>query len=227
MNQSERRTLYHFPLCPFSRKVRLILFEKGIPYGLVHEIPWERRPGFLKLNPLGDLPVLVEPDGSVLSHHTAITEYLNETVPLPNLMGETAKGRAEIRRIANWFDTSFYMDVFKPLVGERVYKALKSGGAPNSMMIRAGCENLKRYLGYIDWLAARRSYLGGRSLSVADLTVAAHLSVLDYLGEMAWENYPDAKLWYAKIKSRPSFSSLLNDKLAGIMPSSTYANLDF
>lgn len=227
MNQSDRRTLYHFPLCPFSRKVRLILFEKGIPYGLVHEIPWERRPGFLKLNPLGDLPVLVEPDGSVLSHHTAITEYLNETVPLPNLMGETAKGRAEIRRITNWFDTSFYMDVFKPLVGERVYKALKSGSAPNSMMIRAGRENLKRYLGYIDWLAARRSYLGGRSLSVADLTVAAHLSVLDYLGEMAWENYPDAKLWYAKIKSRPSFSSLLNDKLAGIMPSSTYANLDF
>ena len=94
-------------------------------------------------------------------------------------------------------------------------------------MIQAARENLKRYFKYIDWLAARRSYLGGRSLSVADLTVAAHLSVLDYLGEMAWENYPDAKLWYAKIKSRPSFSSLLNDKLAGIMPSSTYANLDF
>ncbi len=227
MTQSERRTLYHFPLCPFSRKVRLLLFEKGIPYGLVHEVPWARRADFLHLNPLGDLPVLIEPDGSVLCNHIAISEYINETASLPNLMGETPKGRAEIRRIANWFDSSFYMDVFKPLVGERVYKALKSGTAPNSMMIRAGRENLKRYLGYVDWLAARRSYLGGRSLSVADLTVAAHLSVLDYLGEIAWENYPDAKLWYAKIKSRPSFSSLLNDKLAGIMPSSTYSNLDF
>lgn len=227
MIQPERRTLYHFPLCPFSRKVRLLLFEKGIPYGLVYEAPWVRRADFLRLNPLGDLPVLIESDGSVLCNHIAISEYINETAPLPNLMGETPKGRAEIRRIANWFDSSFYMDVFKPLVGERVYKALKSGTAPNSMMIRAGRENLKRYLGYVDWLAARRSYLGGRSLSVADLTVAAHLSVLDYLGEIAWENYPDAKLWYAKIKSRPSFSSLLNDKLAGIMPSSTYSNLDF
>ena len=227
MNIEERRTLYHFPLCPFSRTVRLILFEKGIPYALVQETPWLRRPEFLKLNPLADLPVLIEPDGHVLANHQAICDYLNEVFPVPTMLGETARGRAEIRRIANWFDTSFYMDVFKPLVGERVYKTLKGAGAPNSALIRAARENLKNYMGYIDWLAARRSYLGGRNLSLADLTVAAHLSVLDYLGEMAWENYPDAKLWYAKIKSRPAFNSLLNDKLAGIMPSDTYTDLDF
>ncbi len=227
MTQEERRILYHFPLCPFSRKVRLALFEKGIPYALVHETPWLRRPAFLELNPFGDLPVLVEPDGYTLTNHQAISEYINEVFPVPTLLGETAKGRAEIRRIANLFDTSFYMDVFKPLVGERVYKALQGEGAPNSLLIRAARENLKHYLKYVNWLAERRSYLGGRNLSLADLTVAAHLSVLDYLGEIAWENYPDAKPWYAKIKSRPSFNSLLNDKLAGIMPSETYTNLDF
>ncbi len=224
---TERRTLYHYPLCPFSRKIRLVLYEKGMPYGLIFETPWARRAEFLKLNPFGDVPVLIEPDGHVLTDHVAITEYLNELKTMPNLLGETPRGRAEIRRITNLFDSSFYMDVFKPLVGERVIKALKTGGSPDSILIRAGRENLKRYLGYVDWLAARRSYLGGRNLSVADLDVAAHISVLDYLGEVAWEDYQDAKLWYAKIKSRPSFSSLLQDKLAGIIPSDTYANLDF
>ena len=224
---TQRRTLYHYVLCPFCRKVRLILFEKGLPYGMIYETPWARRPDFLKLNPLATVPVLVEPDGHVLSDHVAISEYLNEIKTSPNLLGETPRGRAEVRRITNWFDTDFYMDVYKPLVGEKVLKALKTGAAPDSNMIRIGRENLKRHLGYIDWLAARRSYLGGRNLSMADLTVAAHLSILDYLGEISWENYSDMKLWYAKIKSRPAFNSLLHDKLTGIMPSSTYANLDF
>lgn len=224
---AERRTLYHYTLCPFSRKVRLLLFEKGLPYGMIFETPWSRRPEFLKLNPFGEVPVLIEPDGHILTDHVAICEYVNEIKTLPNLLGETPRGRAEIRRLTNLFDTSFYMEVFKPLVGERVFKALKSGKAPDSSLIRVGRENLKRYMGYVDWLAARRSYLGGRNLSMADLGIAAHLSVLDYLGEIVWESYPDAKLWYVKIKSRPSFNSLLNDKLAGIMPSEGYANLDF
>ena len=223
----ERRTLYHFSLCPFSRKVRLCLYEKGIPFGLVYEEPWKRREGLLALNPIGDVPVLVEPDGSVMTQHNAICEYLNELVPEFNLMGETIKGRAEIRRIAGWFDSAFYMDVFKPLVGERVIKAMKTGAEPNSLMIRAARDNLKSYLKYLEWIAVRRPYLGGKTLSMADLAVAGHLSVLDYLGEISWENYPEMKQWCSKIKSRPSFSSLLQDKIAGIIPSETYANLDF
>ena len=224
----ERRTLYHVPLCPFSRKVRLMLFEKGIPYGLVQETPGVRREGLLKLNPIGDLPVLVEPEGDVLTQHNAICEYLNELVPSVNLMGETPKGRAEIRRLTGWFDSSFYADVARPLLNERVYKTLKACGAsPNSLLIRVARDNMKSYFKYIDWIAAHRAYLGGRSLSMADLAVAAHVSVLDYLGEILWENYPEMKLWYSKIKSRPSFSSLLSDKIAGIMPSGNYANLDF
>ena len=223
----ERRTLYHFSLCPFSRKVRLALYEKGIPFGLVHELPWQRREGLLKLNPIGDLPVLVEPDGTVLTQHNAICEYLNELSPVANLLGDTPKWRAEIRRITGWFDSSFYMDVFKPLVGERVVKALKTGETPNSLMIRVARDNLKSYLKYIDWLAGRRAYLGGRSLSFADLAAATHLSVLDYLGELTWGSCQEASTWYAKMKSRPTFSPLLSDKVAGIMPSENYTNLDF
>jgi glutathione S-transferase len=203
------------------------LSEKALAYELVVQMPWKQGKEFLKMNPVGTLPVLVESDGHILVDHMAICEYLNEAEPFPNLLGETPRGRAEVRRLENWMDTDFYMDVFKPLVGERVYKSLQSNSAPNSTLIRAGRENLKRYLGYLDWICARRSYLGGRNLSLADFGAASHLSILDYIGEMPWDGYPDLKLWYAKIKSRPSFNALLNDRIAGIIPSQSYSNLDF
>lgn len=224
---AERRILYHHTACPFSRKLRLFLYEKGLPYGMIFETPWLRRSSFLKLSPLGEVPVLVEPDGHVLLDSIAICEYLNEIKPNPNLLGETPRGRAEVRRISNWFDTHFYSEVYQPIVGEKVLKLLKKGTPPDSNLIRVGRLNLKTHLTYLEFLTARRSYLAGRLLSLADLTAAAHLSVLDYLGEVPWDNYPETKIWYAKIKSRPSFSSLLTDTFTGIMPSENYTNLDF
>ncbi len=225
MNQ--KRTLYHYPLCPFSRKVRLLLFEKGLSYGMIMETPWMRRPEFLKINPAGDVPVLIEPDGYALTDHVSICEYINEIKTTPDLMGETPRGRAEVRRLTNWFDSKFYMEVYKPLVGEKLDKVVRLSKEPDAALIRAGRANLKRHLDYLDWLTARRNYLAGRYISMADLGAAAHLSVLDYLGEINWERYPDMKAWYLKIKYRPSFNSLLMDRLAGIMPSDVYANLDF
>ena len=224
---TDRVILYHYPLDPFCRRVRLTLLEKGIPVGLILEKTWERRPAFLEKNPLGTIPLLVEPDGHTLSGVTAICEYLNEIKTVPNLLGETPRGRAEIRRLTEWFDTQFYHDVVYPILLERVIKVVQTKEAPSSYMIRVGRENLSKYLKYIDWLAGRRAYLGGRSLSFADLAAATHLSVLDYLGELNWGNCQEASTWYAKMKSRPTFSPLLSDKVAGIMPSENYTNLDF
>lgn len=219
--------LYHYPLDPFSRKVRLTLLEKGLPVQLVLEKPWERRSDFLNINPLGTIPVLVEADGHILSGHQAICEYINDIKSTPNLLGETPRGRAEIRRLIGWLDTTFYQDVIYPILSERVYKVIYTHEAPDSTTIRAGRENLAKYLKYIDWLAQHRSFLGGRSLTLADLTAMAHLSVLDYLGELDWSGCEEAAMWYAKMKSRPTFGPLLNDNVAGIEPAKNYANLDF
>lgn len=219
--------LYHFPLDPFCRKVRLTLLEKGMPVQLVLTKPWERDPNFLQVNPLGTIPVLYETDGHTLSGHQAVAEYLNEIQLTPNLLGETPRGRAEIRRLTQWFDGPFYQDVVYPIMLERLLKVVWTHEAPDPTLIRAGRENLQKYLKYIDWLAGRRSFLGGRNLSFADLAGASHLSVLDYLGELNWQGFPDAALWYAKIKSRPTFAPILDDQVAGILPSPHYGDLDF
>ena len=223
----DRSILYHYPLDPFCRRVRLTLLEKGIPIGLILEKTWERRPSFLEKNPLGTVPLLVEPDGHTLAGANAICEYINEIRTAPNLLGETPRGRAEVRRLTEWFDTVFYHDAVYPILLERVIKVVQTKEAPSSYMIRVGRENLEKYLKYVDWLAGRRTYLGGRSLSFADLAGASHLSVLDYLGELDWGQLEEGATWYAKMKSKPTFAPLLADNVAGVLPSEHYRNLDF
>ena len=97
--------LYQFPLCPFSRKVRLMLAEKGVAHELVRESPWEKRDVFADLNPAGKTPVLVEESrGIVLIDSGAICEYFEETVDKMPMIHGNAVARAEIRRLTVWFD---------------------------------------------------------------------------------------------------------------------------
>ncbi|MBR2273799.1 MAG: glutathione S-transferase family protein [Alphaproteobacteria bacterium] len=218
--------LGHHSISPQSRKVRLIMAEKKMLFVLKEEDPWNISPEIKKINPAGDLPILIF-DGNVISGNYAITEYLEESNPQYKLLPEGAKERAEIRRIIDWFDTKFYNEVYKYIVTEKIIKRFQLRQAPNSKVLKAGLNNLKFHMQYIDYLADRNNYIAGRTLSLADLTVAAHLSIIDYLGDISWNEYKNAKLWYAKVKSRPSFKDILKDNIRGIPPSANYANLDF
>lgn len=191
------------------------------------ENTWERRPQFLALNPSGEVPVLIEPDGSALSGGGVICEFLEEIHPEPPLIGGTPSARAEVRRLIDWFDIKFNREVTENLVGEKVMKRFLGQGQPNSKAIRAGHADLHRHLDYIAYLVERRKWLGGDCLSLADIAAAAHLSTIDYLGDVPWDDHERAKDWYARIKSRPSFRPLLSDHIPGVPPAKHYANLDF
>lgn len=221
------RTLYHLWLSPFCRKVRVVLREKELAFDMKVEKVWERRPEFLEMNPAGEVPVLVEEDGTVLVDSGAITEFLDETHPEPGLRGETPEARAETRRLAAWFDIKFDREVSLNLLGEKVMKRFLGRGAPDSGAIRAGLQNIHAHLDYIAYLAERRRWLAGDAFSLADIAAGAHLSALDYLGDVPWEKHPGAKEWYARIKSRPSFRPLLEDRIPGLDPPAHYADLDF
>ena len=220
------RQLLHFWLCPFSRKVRLALREKGLDFDLVVEHAWERREDFLELNPAGEVPVLVEED-LAFADSQAICEYLDEAYPERTLLGFDAASRAEARRLVAWFDRKFAHEVTDNLVGEKLTKRLTGQGYPDSGAIRAGRHNIHYHLAYIGYLALRRNWLAGEILTLADLAAAAHLSCVDYLGDVPWDEYPEAKEWYARIKSRPSFRPLLADHIPGVPPPRHYADLDF
>ncbi|WP_291297919.1 glutathione S-transferase family protein [Elioraea sp.] len=221
------RLLYHLPLSPYSRKVRLALAEKGLPFELKVEKVWERRPDFLALNPAAQVPVLVEDSGLAVADSAAICEYLDEAYPDQPLLGRSLAERAECRRIVAWFDGKFAREVDDNLLFEKLMKRLFGRGEPEGGAIRAGFANLRHHLAYLGWIAEHRKWLAGETLTLADLAAAAHLSALDFLGDVDWSVSPAAKEWYARVKSRPSFRALLVDRVPGLSPPAHYADLDF
>ena len=220
--------LHQFPLCPFSRKVRLLMGEKGVGYELVRENPWERRDEFLDLNPSGQTPVLVERERKItLAYSSAISEYFEETVEASPMISGTAQNRAEIRRLVAWFDEQFFAQVTAPLLHERMEKRLVKRESPDAAMLRTAMKNANVLLDYVDWLLDHRNWLGGAALSLADLSAAAQISVCDYLGGIDWRGHEATKGWYAGLKSRPSFRPLLSERMEVISPPQHYDMVDF
>jgi glutathione S-transferase len=216
-------TLFHHPFCPHSRFARLGLSEYGVAARLIEERTWERRRDFLAVNPAGTTPVLVEENLPPIPGAAVIAEYLDE------LCGDTFERRLlprqpglriEVRRLMSWFNDKFFAEVSGPLTTERLYKRHMplngGGGPPDTDVLRAARNNIRYHMAYI-----------GEQLTYADLAAAAHLSAVDYLGDVPWSEDEAAKSWYARVKSRPSFRPILAETLAGIPPSETYADLDF
>ncbi|MBC6437721.1 MAG: glutathione S-transferase family protein [Rhodobacteraceae bacterium] len=218
--------LYHFTLSPFCRKVRLVLAEKRIEVELVEERYWTPSKDFLCRNPAGKVPVL-RINGLTLSDSQAICEYIEETVPTPELMPQGAKSRAEVRRLCAWFDDKFHHEVTAKLVYERVNKRVTRGGYPDGQAVMAGARQIKFHLDYMTWLLDRRRWLAGDRMTLADFAAAAHLSCLDYISDVDWNRCAVVKDWYAKVKSRPAFRSILADQIPGFIQPPHYANLDF
>ncbi|MGI9384498.1 MAG: glutathione S-transferase family protein [Methyloligellaceae bacterium] len=228
--------LIHYPLCPFSRSMRLALAECGVEVELEEERPWLWRREFLELNPAGTLPVFQDDEGHTLCGAYAVSEFLadkgadasTDARAFAFFPGDVAE-RGEVRRLVDWFHGKFESEVTSYLLEEKVYRRFDSrnSGAPDMELVRAGKANLRYHLRYIGHLVDGRNWLAGEHLSYADLAAAAHLSCIDYLGDVPWDEDDVARDWYARIKSRPSFRTLLADRIAGITPPENYGDPDF
>ncbi|MEM6305889.1 MAG: glutathione S-transferase family protein [Pseudomonadota bacterium] len=218
--------LFHVPLSPFCRKVRLSLAEKKIEVELVEEKYWEQDPDFMRRNPAGKVPVL-RLDGIMMAESAAICEYIEDTRPEPALLPKDPVQRLEVRRLVSWFDDKFHHEVTSKLLYERVNKKLMKLGYPDSKNVKAGAKAIKYHLDYMAWLLDHRRWLAGDVMTLADFAAAAHLSALDYSSDVDWNRSEVVKDWYAKIKSRPAFRSILADQMPGFPPAKHYNDLDF
>ena len=215
------------PMCAPSRAAKIILNEKGIQFNSINEPIWKRRIEFLKINPEGELPVIVDVKKNKIVGYFSLAYFLEDKEDKKNLVGQCSLSRLEIRRICKWFDNKFNKEVYENIVEERVFKNLKGLGNPSGEFLKAGRVNLKNHENYIEWLLSNRTFIAGEFFSIADIICAAYFSSLDYLGEVDWERINSTKKWYAKIKSRPSFRDILKEKLFTIPASKHYQNLDF
>lgn len=219
--------LYHYPICPLSRQVRICLRELDIPFTLVKEDYWQRRPEFLQLNPAGTLPVIEESTGLIIPGIYPIIEYLHEKYANFYFIDKDVEVRIETRRLLVWFNEKFDREVTKVLVDEKVVRVMAGQGAPRTNFIKAAKTNLSHHLNYINALLTKRSFIASETISAADIAAGSHLSIIDYFSEINWDNWPQIHHWYSILKSRPSFRPLLQDHIAGFTPPPSYANLDF
>ena len=219
-------SLYHAPLSPFCRKVRLVLAEKKIEVKLIEERYWERDTDFLRRNPAGKVPIL-RANGKNMPESQAICEWIEAKHPDPVLMPEDADAAYEVRRLCAWFDDAFFDQVTSNLLYERVNKKVQGAGYPDSAKVKAGAKAVKFHLDYMAWLLEKRRWLAGDVMTLADFAAASHLSALDYTSDVDWARHDVVKEWYAKIKSRPAFRGILSDVVPGFLPPPHYSDLDF
>lgn len=218
--------LYHMAFCPFSRKIALGLREKEIDFQEAQEKFWQPSDELLGVNPAGELPTLVDRTVVCVNEYVAV-EYIEEAYPSYPLRPTDPAQRAQMRSLISWFDRLFYQDVYLSLFYERALKPHIESKGPDTQVLKTGRTSLKSYLQTLEKITGNNTYLSGRSFSWGDITAAAHLSCIDYLGDIPWDGFPSTKEWYSKIKSRPTFRPFLAQSFPGLVPAPSYKALDF
>lgn len=223
------RTLYHYPMHPGCRAVRLCFTEKKLKLREIVIDPWNPDEKFQSLSAEAVPPVLTDltKSGSVtIVGSQTLCEYADESSARNPLMPGERHERAEVRRLTTWFGQRFDHEVNALILPEKL-ESVFIGGTPDPDALREGRAALRDHLSYITWLLSIRDGLAGPAFTLADIMASAHLSCLDYLGEVPWREFPAVQEWYQTIKSRPSFRPLLTDRLPGIRPPQHYGDLDF
>lgn len=223
-------TLLQHRLDPASRLIRLMFGEYGIDPVLEDVSHWKRDERLTAINPAATVPLLIEPDIDPLIGVSAVMHFVEERYApsrVAGLMPADPKGRAEMWRMLDWVLSRFSDEVTRYMLEEKIGKRELRHGVPDPSALRAAKANLAEHMQYFSYLLATRRWLCGEELTLSDFALAAHLSTLDYLGDVDWESHEEVRLWFARIKSRPAFRTLLSDRVVGMPASKTYADLDF
>ncbi len=197
--------LYDYPQCPFCRKVRIVLAEKGIEYERILvdlRKKEQKKEDFLRLNPYGKVPVLID-DGVAIYESSVINEYLDEKYPNPPLMPSDFAARAKVRILVDFCESHFF-----PL-WYNIYKEItfKTEHERNKGSIEKSKNEIKEYLYRLDRELKGQEYLAG-SYSLADVAFTPKIALFESLGIIIDHELNNVINWIERIKSRPSYQAL-------------------
>ena len=221
--------VYTRTLEPMSRAVRLALGEKRAIFHTNEAPPFENDPKLQSVSGDGMTPILVDDSwghGATIGEAMAIFEYLEDIVPTPPLLPGGPLERAAVRAMTSRA-TRALGPIVDVIVTEKAHKLLARRGSPDTGALRQANASANELLDQIGRAAEAEGWVCGKKLSLADMVIGAHFSVLDFLDAVRWDVAPAGKAWYANLKQRPAFKPLLSDTLAGIVPPLHYGDLDF
>lgn len=218
----DKSSLYYNIICPFSRHARVMLRECGVDFvEKIHGNVCDN--SYIDILPIFNLYRWPE-DFTEMIGSSAIIEYLHKEYCI---FSENTKNAADARSICEIFNMQFYYEVMQPILYEKIIRFYHDRSMPNSGILFAKKNLANDYIKMLNNILEHRNCLAGDTLSVADFCVASHLSCLDYMGIIIWNNFPLIKKWYCRLKSRPSFKCILDDRIQLIQPVKHYSMLDF
>ncbi len=196
--------LYDYPQCPFGQKVRIVLAEKELTYELVNvdlRRGEQKRPEFLRMNPFGKVPVLIDED-IVIYDSTTINEYLEDEYPHPRLMPEDSQGRARTRQFEDYADLAFILPV-----GVLMNEIRKPEAERDAERVKRSRDEIERALVYVNAQLGEQPFLGG-DFSVADAAFAPRMMVLRAVGIELKPQWEPLKRWIDRLAERASVQKL-------------------
>ncbi len=198
--------LYDFLPCPFGQKVRIVMAEKSLTYDLV-EVDLlkgeQRRPEFLRLNPYGKVPILIDEDTTIYDS-TIIDEYLDDEYPDPPLL--PAVGSSSLRARARLFE-ELADSSFSPQVGQLMAEIAKPEAERDAARVQRFRQAVERLLDYLNHELEGRQFLA-TEFSVADIGFVPRLVILQDLGIEAGSGRPNVDGWLRRLLERPSIQGL-------------------
>jgi glutathione S-transferase len=197
--------LFDFKLCPYVRKTRIALLEKGLHW----ETTWvdltkgeQKKPEYLAINPVGKVPALID-EAIVVHDSTIINEYLEDKYPQPPLLPRDPAMRARARSFEDYADTYLAPSLFKIMTNMRKPEAER-----DHHQIKDGERELRDHLAFLDRELAGRQFFAG-TLSLGDISLVPPLANYERAGYKIEAEFPNLAGWWERMKSRPSFASSL------------------
>ncbi|MGB8363666.1 MAG: glutathione S-transferase family protein [Rhizomicrobium sp.] len=206
--------VYGGSLSPFVRKVRVVLFEKGIEYKLEQINPFAPPPAFVEISPLRRIPVLRDTDiaePNTVPDSSVIADYLEHKYPTPSLYPRVAFARARALWYEEYADTALFQAAGPGLFFERIVKKMM-GQTPDEAIVAATLnDKLPPIFDYLEREVGSKSYLVGGGFSIADIAVAAPFVNIEHAGERVdAERWPELARYVRAILARPSFKAMID-----------------
>ena len=196
--------LYDSAECPYCQKTRIVLAEKDLTFDTIPvdlQAGEQKRPEFLKLNPFGKVPVLID-DEVIVYDSTIINEYLEDEYPHPQLMPTDSAARARVRTLEDYADNAFLV-----VAGQIMQELRKAEGERDAQRLQGWRQSILQMLAVIDGTLAGKSWLVG-NFSLADVAYAPRVVILPALGVQLDAEWRNVAAWIQRLNQRASIHDL-------------------
>jgi glutathione S-transferase len=199
--------LYVFPPSPNARKVLFVAQHLGVPFEMqMVDLSKgdQRKPEYLKLNPNGLMPTLVDGD-FVLWESDAIMQYLCSKKPGQTLLPSDPRAQADVVRWQCW-ELANWAPACGTLIGERLVKALFGAGPPDPVREADGEERVKKHAQVLDDHLRGRKFIVGDSLTLADVSNAVYLAFTGP-ARLPVQQFKEIQRWSASLNEVPAWKA--------------------